>query len=202
MLPKGNHVEQYPSRIEEVSDGKLAIAMPMSKGFPVMLENGREFYAKVFDDSGIYSFHSALLNKRISPLPVWIVSIPGDMKKIQQRAFVRLDISLPVTLEYPDDNDPEQTITLDAATKDVGGGGLQLITTQPLTVGMRFQVGIELPEGEMIQAQGEVVRCFKPQEDRKLFWSAVKFVEINENYRDKVIRFIFRKQLEQRQKGM
>lgn len=174
----------------------------MSKGFPVMWENGREFYAKVFDDSGIYGFYSLLLNKRISPLPIWIVSMPAALKKMQQRSFVRLDISLPVRLEYSESDNPEQTISLEAATKDVGGGGVQIIAAQPFAVGTRFQVSIRLTAADEIQAQGEVVRCYKPQSDRMLYWLAVKFIEINENSRDKMIRFIFRKQLEQRQKGM
>lgn len=202
VLPKGNQVEQYPSRIEEIADAKMLIAMPMSKGFPVMWENGREFYAKVFDDSGIYGFYSLLLNKRISPLPIWIVSMPAALKKMQQRSFVRLDISLPVRLEYSESDNPEQTISLEAATKDVGGGGVQIIAAQPFAVGTRFQVSIRLTAADEIQAQGEVVRCYKPQSDRMLYWLAVKFIEINENSRDKMIRFIFRKQLEQRQKGM
>ena len=201
MLPKEKTMEQYSSRVEEVDEGKLIIAMPMSKGLPVMLENGGGFYAKVFAETGIYGFNSSLLQKRISPLPVWIVSIPKEMKKIQQRAFVRLDVSLPVTLEYDTEADDEPVL-MKASTKDIGGGGLQLITEQPLQIGKNFLVYIELPDNEAIQAKIEIVRCYKPMEDRDLYWSAVKFVEINENYRDKIIRFIFRKQLEQRQKGM
>ena len=200
LLPKEKCLEQYSSRVEEVNEGKILIAMPMSKGFPVVMETGGHFYAKVFADSGIYGFDTSLLSKMIRPLPLWIISVPKEMKKVQQRAFVRLDISLPAELQYSDEMG--EIISLKAATKDVGGGGLQLITDRPLKVGGCFQVYIQLPDNEAVQAQVEVVRCYKPQEERDLYWSAVKFVEINENCRDRIIRFIFRKQLEQRQKGM
>ncbi len=200
LLPKEKSFEQYSSRVEEVSESKLLVAMPMSKGSPVLMETGGHFYAKVFADSGIYGFDTSLLGKMIRPLPLWSISIPKEMKKVQQRAFVRLDVSLPAELEYSDENG--EIVSLKAATKDLGGGGLQIITDRPLMVRDCFQVYIKLPDNEAVQAKVEVVRCYKPQEERDLYWSAVKFVEINENYRDRIIRFIFRRQLEQRQKGV
>lgn len=201
-LSKDYNVQHYTSRIEERLPDRLVLAMPMSKGYPVLLESNREFYGKVFTDTGVYWFRSVYYNKRMQPLPVWIVSLPYDIKKIQQRAFVRFDVALPASISFMLSPDQEEPTTIKTVTKDLSGGGVQVVSEMPLHLGTKLQVEVEVPEHGLVQAVGEVIRVFRPVSDRKLFWLAVKFTDIQENARDKIIRFIFKKQLEQRQKGL
>ena len=204
MIASTEHVafQHYPSRIEEVGPNYMVVAMPMRKGIPILLEPRQEFTGKIFDASGVYSFKSVFLGKKLRPIPIWIISTPFDLQKIQQRSFVRLDVAVPVILEYPSPEDDSQMVTLNLTTKDISGGGLQAISQMPLKHGLAVELKVSLPEFGSLEFKGEVIRVHKPQADRPLFWIAIKFVDIQENSRDKLIRFIFKKQLEQRQKGL
>lgn len=202
MLSQNSNAPHFTSRIEEMLPDKIIFAMPMQKGHPVLLERGRSFYGKIFDESGIYFFKSNFLDKKMSPLPVWIAEIPHDIEKIQQRAFVRFDISQPLKIEYFLDTNEETPLSFQVNTKDLSGGGLQAICDQPIKLGTKVKMLLTLSEGGDFEVEGEVVRVCKPQMDRQLFWVSVKFVNVRDNIRDKIVRFIFKKQLEHRKKGL
>ncbi|MBC8016280.1 MAG: PilZ domain-containing protein [Sporomusaceae bacterium] len=199
---KGNQVHQHTSRIEEFIHGHMIIAMPMQKGSPVFQERGKAVYGKVFDESGVYAFKCTFVDKKMSPLPIWIVTMPVDIKKSQQRSFVRFDIALPVVIEYPLHNDEDEVVSLKLITKDLSGGGLQLICNRHFKNGSKIKLTLDFSDYGVFQVDSEVVRIHQPQAERQLFWVSVKFLNIPENVRDKISRFIFRKQLEQRQKGL
>lgn len=180
----------------------MIIAMPMQKGYPIFFSQGKTFYGKVFTGSGIYSFTSVYVDKKMSPLPIWIVKTPSNLEKTQQRSFVRFDVPLPVIVEYRLNNDEDEITSLKLTTKDLSGGGLQVISDEKIKVGKKVHLTLDIPEHGAFQIDGQVVRLNQPQEDRQLFWISIKFLSIPNNIRDKIIRFIVRRQLEQRQKGL
>ena len=55
---------------------------------------------------------------------------------------------------------------------------------------------------ELIETLGTVVRCERPTDDSPFFWIGVRFESIQERDRQKIVRFVFKKQLEHRQKGL
>lgn len=180
----------------------MIIAMPMQKGYPVFFERGKVLYGKIFSESGIYTFRCTYVDKKMNPLPIWIVTIPSDFEKTQQRSFVRFDVALPITVEYLLNDEEAESTSLKLTTKDLSGGGLQVISDQKIKVGEKVQLILEIPDHGDFQIDGQVVRLHQPQEDRQLFWVSIKFLSIPNNIRDKIIRFIVRRQLQQRQKGL
>ncbi len=202
MLSKNINTPRFTSRVEELTSDEMIIAMPMQKGRPIILESGRGFYGKIITESGVYIFKSKFLSKRMYPLPVWIVAMPYEIEKTQQRAFVRFDVSQPLQIEYFLDDDAEKAITQKVMTRDLSGGGLQAICEQQIKIGTKVNMMLTLPEDGDLEVDGEVIRVQKPQEDRQLFWISIKFVDTRNIVRDKISRFIFRKQLEHRQKGL
>lgn len=200
--------EQYGSRIEEIAADEMVIAMPMSKGYPVMLAQGQSFTGQLIIDGIVYQFISKLLRKKIHPIPVWVVSLPDELKKVQLRSFVRTSAMIPVQFKLIlplASNDPgisADNPTFSVQTKDISGGGLQLVTRQPFEIGAKGQLIIDIPEGGIIMAIGEVVRVEQPQQENPVFWVGIKFTEVQERDRSKLIKYIFKKQLEQRQKGV
>jgi len=180
----------------------MIIAMPMDKGYPVYNGKGNTLYGKIFDESGVYYFKSTFIDKKMSHLPIWIVTMPVDIKKNQQRSFVRFDVTLPVVVEYLLHNNQDEVVSLNLKTKDLSGGGLQVICNQQIKLSTKIKLTFEFPEYGTLQVDGEVVRILQPQSERQLFWISIKFLNIPENIRDKISRFIFRKQLEQRQKQL
>ena len=201
-LSKNVNDQQYTSRIEEFIPNHMIIAMPMQKGYPVVRERGSVLYGKVFDGRGAYSFKSTFVDKKMNPLPIWIITMPTDIVKTQQRSFVRFDVLLPVVMECPINEEQDEVICLKAMTKDLSAGGLQFICDKTIKVGKHLKMSLDCPDYGMIQVDGEVVRIDQPQEGRNLYWISIKFVGVHESIRDKISKFIFRKQLEQRQRGL
>lgn len=180
----------------------MIIAMPMKKAYPLFLERGSLFYGKAFDGAGAYSFKSYFVDKKMNPLPIWIVTMPFDVVKTQQRSFVRLDVALPILIEYSSENPKDEMVWIKAKTKDLSAGGLQIVTEEKIKLGKQLKVILELPEYGVFEIDGEVLRMTQPQADRKLYWTSIKFIGIQETVRDKISKFIFKKQVEQRQKRL
>ncbi len=173
--------------------------MPMSKGYPIMFAKGNTFYGKVISNGSAYQFTSTLIEKSVYPLPVWHISLPSNIKQIQQRSFVRIDTRLPVSLQVIQQG--ELAEILHVITKDISGGGILLVVKNMLYCGDHVKLEIELPVQQPIRCNAQVVRVEKPQEDLMVYWVAVRFTDIAESDRTKIIQYIFKKQLERRQRG-
>lgn len=193
--------EQYYSRIEDISLSNMTIAMPMSKGYPVYLNRGGYFYGKVIINGAVYRFKSSLLEKRVHPLPIWIISLPIEIKKIQQRAFVRIEAMLPVKFKIFS-NSQDDSPPIAVMTKDISGGGLRIVYKLSLKLGTRLQISIDIPDIGVVETLGEVMRVDKLDGERDIYGIGVKFLNMPEGLRSKVIKFVFKKQLEYRQKGL
>lgn len=197
MLSKDPFSERLPSRIEEITPRYMLIAMPVAKGVPVLPPPGCIFYCRVVVDGAVWLCTSTFLDKRPQPLPVWVIAPPHDYRKIQLRSYVRMETALPVEVHI----DGADLPPVAATTKDIGGGGVQLITRLALEPGVRLQLAIELAGTGRLTVLGDVVRV-EHDAARNLYTAGIKFVEISERERDKIIKYIFKKQLERRQKGL
>lgn len=180
----------------------MVIAMPMSKGVPIMLQRGEVFFGRIVEDCAAYEFTTSLLAKYLQPLPAWIVTLPYDIKKIQQRAFVRIDTALPVQIAEIVDGQVIEGKIINAVTKDISGGGVQIAISHRWRIGTNLLVTVNYPDIGSLTLKSQVVRVQQPQTDRAIFWVGIKFLEINEKDRGNIIKFIFKKQLEQRRKGL
>ena len=209
MLLDGS-TEVYQSRIEEVHKTELIVAMPMSKGYPVLLYEGSKFTGNLLFPGGKYVFTSFFLGKALNPLPVWKISLPQNIHKVQQRSFVRVAARISVHLTYSEKKgEPPREELIDHSlildSKDISGGGVSLIAKHALKYGQIVQLSMQVPgeDGdELIESLGTVVRSEKPTEDSPFFWVGIRFESIQERDRQKIVRFVFKKQLEHRQKGL
>lgn len=202
MPGRSGLAEQYRSRVEDMTPDNMVIAMPMSKGYPVMLQRGDIFFGRTVNNQAAYEFTSSLLNRQINPLPVWKIALPYNIKKIQQRAFVRIDLVVPVEIRlFLEDGTLDENV-ITASTKDISGGGVQIVTNYQWAIGTKLMVTINYPQIGPLTLKSDVVRVYQPQAELTVFWIGVRFLEIAESDRGNIIRLIFKKQLEQRRKGL
>lgn len=185
-----------------MTSDNMVIAMPMSKGYPVMLQRGDIFFGRTVNNQAAFEFTSSLLSKQIKPLPVWTIALPYNIKKIQQRAFVRIDLVIPVQVRaILEDGVLDETV-ISAFTKDISGGGVQIVTSHLWEIGTKLMVTIHYPQIGSFTFKSDVVRVYQPQSELTVFWVGIRFLEIAETDRGNIIRLIFKKQLEQRRKGI
>lgn len=199
IITIGRSVERHSSRVEEIGKDYYVIAMPMAKSVPIILMQGTKFQGRAVVDGMVWEFTSEFLDKRIQPIPVWIISKPYDIQKIQLRAFVRIDTSLPLELQVISEDNSQPVVS--ATTSDISGGGLRAVSKHQMHVGTNLKLIFDLPGMGKVQGSGVIVRE-EPLQDKLFYASGIKFTEIAEKDRDKIIKFIFKKQLERRQKGV
>ena len=92
--------EGVSSRVEEIKNGKILAAMPMNeKGVPIIPRPGEAMMGKTPGDGCFYKFSTHYLDKaREGNIPVWIVTMPAEVQKIQNREFVRVSADYTVIL--------------------------------------------------------------------------------------------------------
>lgn len=193
---RGNH---YRSRIEEVTDSHLVVAMPFDKGFPILASPGNSIYGKVIIDSTPHLFVSRFVDKRMLPLPVWIISPPDEITKIQHREFVRIDAKMHATILLVDQDEGDSPTRL--LVNDISGGGVRIVSNRSFPIGTNIVITFELPDQEVIETIGQIVRIEQPQAERDVYWLGVKYVGLKERQRNKIIKYVFQKQLERHRRG-
>jgi c-di-GMP-binding flagellar brake protein YcgR len=122
-----------------------------------------------------------------------IVRLAEEAARTQRRDFIRRDASLNAELEW------NGTRTR-CVTKEVSGGGVSVLFPEPplLAEGMEFSLALNLPDGrEAIRA-----RC-RAKYVREILrgsrWLAGgQFVDITEEDRQRIVRFVFRLELAQK----
>lgn len=197
--PNTGHRHVYTSRVEDIGQNTLTIAAPYRRGAFLPPWPGRQLNCRIAADNCAYAFTATLLRSVLDPIPLWIISAPADLKKIQLRAYVRLDIVLDVKLELVAEEDGPALATL---TRDISAGGLRIVVPKPLLVGTKVKVSLPLPAGTTVEAVGEVIRAIPSDNPNEKHNAAIEFTDIKEKARGEIVKFIFRKEVERRKKEL
>jgi c-di-GMP-binding flagellar brake protein YcgR len=205
------------SLVQDWTKDYFMVTVPLKGTEQQLLHVGDEVTGIYYHDDGkVYMFNSMVLDRMVENIPLYKLSIPDELTRVQRRSYVRLDITMPVKyaevakeleslLEengwegiLQDSSIPWETGTI----MDISGGGINLAANRPLEEGDRVYVYIRSEELE-IGIKGEVVRRYtKILDNVAVYHHGVKFVEINEAERDRIIGFIFKKYREIRHKGV
>jgi PilZ domain len=119
------------------------------------------------------------------------VTATGNVELIQRRDYYRVEAFIPVTYQpYGPDG---HTVT--ANTLDVSGGGFRIAAAEGLRLGDMLRFTLELGEGEEpVQAIAQAVR---EAGDDDTF--GMRFVEILERERQRLVRWVFARERAARQ---
>lgn len=187
----------YTSRIEDFNENSMLLAMPMEKGYPIIPITGNIIYVKLITKQCAYKFISVFMNKCATPIPVWVVSMPGQVEKCQQRQFVRVEATISIKAQIQVANEEDALPVIHAYSRDISGGGLRIIMKHNINPGTRLYLETEdIPGVGSLNVYCEVVRSVKPIATEKIFWVGTKFLDLPEITRSKLIRFIFKRQRE------
>ena len=195
------------SRIEDFQGENLVVAMPMRNSVPVYLTVGSPVYGKALTtEGGIYSFDSSLLEYSMQPIPLWVIKKPSNINQIQQRNFFRYDINIPVRYFIVDENGfPIEDTETVFMTRNLSGGGLLLVSPKTrLPMGTKLWLEIPLSSDEIIRTMAVVTRINSKKNDdgRRFFLIGLRFIDMEEITIRRVINFLNKKVLEQRNKGI
>ena len=179
--------EPYKSVIQDINEENILIDIPVYQGSYLTLREGEEIdlsYLK--NDNHCYGFSCTVLGRKIeNNIPVYILSNPFNVKKIQRRNFVRVP-----TIEYIlYNNRSKDTVWKKALIKDISGGGLKMQIDEFVELKDKLLINI-YNEDEKLQVKGEIVRITEDKENKN-YICGINFVDIDERMRDRIITKVF-----------
>ena len=188
----------YYSRIEDVREQSLLILPPFQKNFTLTPRIGRTIKAKIVSERIPYMFEASLLRYISDQIPLWEISRPDQVVKVQMRENVRLGIILSVSLTLTDMEREGKVIK--TLTRDISAGGMLVVLPEALPIGTRVRVHLPLSKFLVVDAEGEVNRLMPPSTDAERLSAGIKFIDLDEKIQNQMIRYIFAKEAEMRQK--
>lgn len=186
----------YTTYITGKTDELLTIAAPINKSQFITFPLGQKLKLWYSGCYAVYTFTSTIVGIETGPPPQLIIKYPAQLDRIQRRQFVRLQSLIPVKVELL--TAPE--ISYQAHAINISAGGVYLLMEKNCLTGTEIYLTLQKPS--LPKILGKVLRSY-PSEDGDGLWEwAVKYVDITEGERDKIIKFIFARQLELRRRGL
>jgi c-di-GMP-binding flagellar brake protein YcgR len=215
-IEHGPYIGTYSSRIEEVKEDELEIAIPSKQGHLLPLPVGTCFIGKVVRSNSMYIFKANIKHVALKQhVPTWTIRKPEVIEKIQRRDFVRMDVRLPASLKIQIENEnilsiegknysakELENIEYDVNTKDLSGSGAKIITKFNIPEETKVLLTIQIPERGPFHTLAKVIRSDLINPELGIYWVVVHFIGLSERERDKIVHFIFKKQVELRKRSL
>jgi c-di-GMP-binding flagellar brake protein YcgR len=194
----GDYPGIFDSRIEDVAHKEhIMVSMPTEKGRVVPLTPNTRLHVSYVMDMGRFTFKSIVQDRlKNGTMMLLKIAYPDAVFREELRAFFRVDtrMSIKALIPVKSDNVWTQKV-VEAKVVDMSGGGLKMFADIPAqkdaTIEIYFLGNIEKLE----QVKAQVMRC-RPIEGK--FEIGVKFIDIHQTDRDRIIKYVFKRQVEQR----
>lgn len=217
MLPKVNqilHMQvnsiddeesriEYKSRIADVTDSVIAVEIPLNEktGRLKKLYQGDELSTFYLGQGGVKHYFTTSVTGFREDV-IRLVELrkpePETITQVQRRSFLRVLAELEIAVKLSDQ------IQFIGVTEDVGGGGISFICDGHIPIGMNANISCWVlatyKNGniEHIPFTGEVVRVKQLETGKQL--AMIRFIDIADRERQKLIRFCFERQMDFRKR--
>ncbi len=188
-----NDDTKYTSRIEDISQDSLVVAMPVDeKRRPIIPAVGERLYGKAVTKTCAYRFFSVFKDKAAEPIPVWYIVKPVQVERYQNREFVRVKVTIPLSVRFVD-SDGKQGPLLWSQTVDISGSGICFTADKAVHIGTKAAIGIDnLPGIGSLETMVEIAQCRQVQGDGwRQFYIGARFLHLERPVQNKLVRFIF-----------
>jgi len=182
----------YASSVQDIQGKELFISVPVKKTRSLLLFRGEKVEVTFTAKLARYQFVTSVLGLRRENIPMFVLEMPENFRRIQLRQFVRVPINLPVGYSLIPDEGEEPVFTR-VESLDLSGGGIRLLTDEDLAKDTRLIIEFVLPfnkEPEYFRVYGVVVRSWQ-DEVTDLRQMAVRFTRINNRQVDLISKYLF-----------
>ena len=198
-------IDYYSSTIQDIKGDYIYITIPTLCTQPLVLSQGEEVTVRFPGTSGMYVFNSICVGAIREPIIMYSLTMPKDIKRIQQRKHVRVETLLDVFVaEIPEKGLEPNYLMVNAL--DISGGGLrllmELLSDKSYNIGKELMVKFHITDNSNkeieVVTKVRVVRkdllpTYSKQDEELLYSFGVEFLELSEKLREKIISYIFRK---------
>jgi c-di-GMP-binding flagellar brake protein YcgR len=189
----------YMARVEIVKEECMIVKMIVGDREKPKLAENSTIEILVFDNGMIYSAECTVIGIKEDKLfCIAILTIPEDFKKVERRRYFRFPTNIEVEYvivpkeeEYNQIEDIHQELLKAMkVTKaiDLSGGGIKIFTEETTETNQQVVVSVFIPHE--IKVICSVVRVEIDIEDKR-YKTSLKFENISERNRDKIIEYIF-----------
>lgn len=185
----------YKSIVQDVSDNFFTISIPMIEQEYLPIELGTTISIVHYDDKGnLFQYQSTVIRRVIEQnLPQLIMSQPVNIKKVQRRNFVRVNLLQVIHYDKIKLINADKLSTVDKLNKkaillDLSGGGMRIKVKEELQKGDKIAAKIVYEDNEYT-VKGEVVRVNLTADRHRE--CGIIFSYINEITRENIIKIVF-----------
>ena len=194
----------YPSQVLDILESnEIIISGPIKQSNLVLLHKNEEIYISYsVENRGKYFFTAKILNRNFSTIYTLTIERVSEIGRIQLRNYYRLLATLSVSKEHLIiQGNEEEKFYEPCETKDISGGGMKLNCNYKHKEGDEVTCFFML-NGATINAKCKVVRVEELDSNNYKYSIGIKFLEIENEVRDEIVRYIFEQQRILRLKGL
>ena len=200
-IPDDPNPVTYYSRVLSVNNGVLTIPWPTDRGIRLITHPGEvlEFY---FIRGGTpHAFRGLVEAAKTGLMPQLTIVSRGPAQQVQRRQNFRIKCLLPIEIVCKDPDDPDNAsappLVIKTVSSDISAGGLSFRYVKRMPEGMPVAAKLSLPDdAEPIRTQCIVIYSDYASEFQTLYRTALRFTDINEGERSRIVRFVYRLQLQ------
>ena len=191
----------YRSRVEDIVEEKLLVAWPSDGGIrmPVHLDQMLGF--SLVRDSNAYFFNGMVDGVVENPLPLVTVIISSAIQRVQRRQDFRVKCLIPVEIigVLPTSSNAFRPVTLRLKTHatDLSASGVSISSEVAIPTNIMPEIRISLQDGRpLIKTSCRVTHCCATPGNPSTYHSGIQFLDINEKDKARIVRFVYRTQLQ------
>ncbi|MCT4688246.1 flagellar brake protein [Vallitalea sp.] len=188
----------YVSIIQDINDDEIIISAPVKNGKIIPLEVGASYVLSIYTNSGLYKCKSTVKNRyKKKELHMITLEVKSPMEKSQRRQYYRLECILPIL--FADINEDTWS---EGLIVDISGGGLRFTSKRKMDANTILKCKIKLnsnDEVDTIELKGKVILSDIVDFEATKYETRIKF-NISNEYREKIIKFIFEEERKRRKR--
>jgi len=203
LTDEDGNICRFPSRIENITDEEITFASPVRNRAPIFIKTGTEVNIWFWDHVAIYTFAAVPVRHSSDGVALFSIRNPEKIDRVQNRDFVRVQTNIDVDIRITTEDDNE--VLVKCKTRDLSGGGMMLVLTKHYVLKKDAEVYLEFDlDGDRIQSMGLVIwndwELDSEGVERNIL--GVKFTTLTESNRQNIVKYVYKKQIELRRKGL
>lgn len=218
VLPDGTRgIRLYKTSVYDVlDDGRLEIVMPMEQSRLVLLPVGGEYDVCFFSHGGMYKADVRIVDRqKINGTYIILAEMLTNLHKYQRREYYRFNCIIEMEARELSKEEVEAFKEADGAVieeremnrgviVDISGGGLRFVSRRLYECGNIILLSFKLPianREKSFTLAAQVILSKEIENRRDEYENRVKFVYINNQTREEIIKYIFDEERKNRKNG-
>lgn len=191
----------YYGRVNDISEGRLVITWPTNAGMRLLLHEDQILDFSFIKDGTPHVFQGLVDEERTEPMPELTIILSSAISTVQRRQDFRVKCLIPVEAVGAIKEDARTDVTTPLIVKtvsnDLSAGGISVRFAKRVPEASLIDIKLALPDdGPTIKIPCTVVYSDYQTENQILYRTGMRFLAISASERARIVRFLYRTQLQ------